>query len=114
MKIHATLSFDEPILKAHKALGSNVSKLCNDYLTAYLIQPNLIEQTEANAKAIINTIQEVQKQAISNEKTNDLLKQARILKAQGKDFKHLIDQAQTESGLTRPEVVQKMERNGFN
>ena len=35
MKTHVTLTIDEDIIIAHRQIGTNVSKVCNDFLAGY-------------------------------------------------------------------------------
>ena len=112
-KIHATITINANVLKAHRACGNNVSKLCNDFLTDYFLSEGekAIKEAQNKVDTIKETVSKEQKTATNTQNTLKILNEAKQNRAKGKEFHGLITLAQYYSGKNRAELVKIMEEN---
>jgi hypothetical protein len=82
MKTHLTISVDISIVEAHHKLGTNISKLCEDALRAYIQDEGAaqIKEAEEQVKFTQEAVQSSQEKAKNEEKVQELLKKAREIK----------------------------------
>lgn len=83
-----TISVEHSIIEAHRNLNTNVSKLCNEALAAYLTShgQELIKDAEKQTVFTKAVVKSAQEQAQIDAKLQDLLEKARQVKA---DYQHL-------------------------
>ena len=118
MKTHLTISVDISIVEAHHKLGTNISKLCEDALGAYIKTKGAVQikEAEEQVKFTQEAVQSSQEKANIEEKVVELLQKAREIKEANsnsswlhkKDYFLLLKEAAIMTGEPMWKIVRRL------
>jgi len=81
-KVHINLSVNSEVLEAHRKLGTNISKFCNDVLEASLVADGkaILERAEGQMRLSTTIVKTAQAKAAIEEQTTEMLKEVAALR----------------------------------
>lgn len=109
-KVHLTITVDPTIAEALRNLKVNVSNLANTAFKAYLHdhRHQLIRDAQQQVKLTKEIVQTTQERARSNGKVQALLRKAATARANGKEFRKLLEKASRLSALPIWKLLKRM------